>query len=54
MKRYWALRTDQSRREFMWRELREGRLRQGLGIGPVASATLLLGVPPEGRAMPSW
>ena len=31
MTRYWALRTDQSRREFMWRELRDGRLRQGWG-----------------------
>jgi len=31
MTRYWALRSDQSRREFMWRELREGRLRQGWG-----------------------
>jgi hypothetical protein len=31
MTRYWALRTDQSRREFMWCELREGRLRQGWG-----------------------
>jgi hypothetical protein len=31
MTRYWALRTDQSRREFMWRELSDGRLRQGWG-----------------------
>ncbi len=31
MTRHWALRMDQSNREFMWRELREGCLRQGWG-----------------------
>lgn len=31
MTRYWALRTDQARRDFIWRELQAGRLRQGWG-----------------------
>jgi hypothetical protein len=31
MTRYWAIRTDQSRRPFFWRELQAGRLRQGWG-----------------------
>ena len=31
MTRYWAMRTDQSRRAFIWSELLEGRLRQGWG-----------------------
>jgi hypothetical protein len=31
MPHYWALRTDQARRDFIWRELRAGRLRQGWG-----------------------
>jgi hypothetical protein len=31
MTRYWAMRTDQSRRPFFWRELKAGRLRQGWG-----------------------
>jgi hypothetical protein len=31
MSRYWALRTDQSRRPFFWSELQAGRLRQGWG-----------------------
>jgi hypothetical protein len=34
MTRYWALRTDQARRGFFWRELQEGRLRQGWGYRP--------------------
>ncbi len=34
MTRYWALRTDQSRRPFFWRELQAGRLRQGWGYRP--------------------
>jgi hypothetical protein len=32
--RYWALRTDQSRRAWIWSELKAGRLRQGWGISP--------------------
>jgi len=32
--RCWAMRTDQSRRAFIWRELGAGRMRQGWGIGP--------------------
>ena len=31
---YWALRTDQARRAFFWRELKDGRLRQGWGYRP--------------------
>lgn len=31
MTRYWALRTDQSRRSWIWSELQAGRLRQGWG-----------------------
>ena len=31
MRHYWALRTDQARREFIWAELQAGRLRQGWG-----------------------
>jgi hypothetical protein len=31
MTRYWAIRTDQARRPFFWRELQAGRLRQGWG-----------------------
>jgi hypothetical protein len=34
MRRYWALRTDQARRDFIWRELQAGRLRQGWGYRP--------------------
>lgn len=34
MTRYWALRTDQQRRAFFWRELQAGRLRQGWGTTP--------------------
>lgn len=34
MTRYWALRTDQSRRPFFWSELQAGRLRQGWGYQP--------------------
>ena len=32
--RYWAMRTDQARRAFIWRELQAGRMRQGWGIRP--------------------
>jgi hypothetical protein len=31
MTRYWAMRTDQARRAFIWAELLDGRLRQGWG-----------------------
>ena len=31
MTRYWAIRTDQARRAFIWAELASGRLRQGWG-----------------------
>lgn len=31
MRHCWALRADQARRDFIWRELRAGRLRQGWG-----------------------
>jgi hypothetical protein len=31
MTRYWAIRTDQARRAFIWAELLDGRLRQGWG-----------------------
>lgn len=31
MSHYWAIRTDQARRDFIWSELRAGRLRQGWG-----------------------
>lgn len=34
MTRYWALRTDQSRRSWIWSELKAGRLRQGWGTSP--------------------
>ena len=34
-RRYWAVRTDQARREFIWRELQAGRLRQGWGVRPI-------------------
>src|SRR3954453_23774824 len=34
MPRYWAIRTDQSRRPFFWSELHAGRLRQGWGYRP--------------------
>jgi len=34
MTRYWALRTDQARRSFIWSELQAGRLRQGWGYRP--------------------
>jgi hypothetical protein len=29
MTRYWAIRTNQARRPFFWRELQAGRVRQG-------------------------
>ena len=34
MTRYWAIRTDQARRDFILRELQAGRLRQGWGLEP--------------------
>ena len=34
MTRYWAIRTDQARRSFIWSELQAGRLRQGWGYRP--------------------
>jgi hypothetical protein len=41
MTRYWALRTDQARRSFIWSELRAGRLRQGWGYAPELDLELL-------------
>jgi len=41
MTRYWALRTDQERRSFIWSELRAGRLRQGWGYAPELDLELL-------------
>ncbi len=32
--RFWAVRTDQSRRGWIWSEIKAGRLRQGWGISP--------------------
>ncbi len=34
MTRYWAIRTDQTVRSWIWSELRAGRLRQGWGMTP--------------------
>ena len=31
MTRYWAMRTDQARRAYIWAELLDGRLRRGWG-----------------------
>lgn len=41
MTRYWALRTDQSRRSFIWSELQAGRLRQGWGYRPDLNLEIL-------------
>lgn len=44
MTRYWAIRTDQSRRAFIWSEVQAGRLRQGWGYRPDMDLETLAGI----------
>lgn len=48
MTRYWALRTDQSRRPWIWSELQAGRLRQGWGTTPDLDLENLAGIVERG------
>ena len=52
--RYWAMRTDQARRAFFWRELQESRLRQGWGYRPELNLENLARVRRAEGRLPTW
>jgi hypothetical protein len=52
--RYWAMRTDQARREFIWRELQAGRMRQGWGLVPDDNLERLQRLRREGVPLNDW
>lgn len=54
MTRYWALRTDQQRREFFWGELLAGRLRQGWGYRPDLDLEHLADLRRRGVRLPTY
>lgn len=54
MTRYWALRTDQSRRAFFWKELQAGRLRQGWGYRPDLDLKHLADLRRRGVRLPKY
>lgn len=54
MTRYWAMRTDQARREFFWRELQEGRLPQGWGYRPELDLENLARLRQRGVKLPKY
>ena len=54
MTRYWALRTDQQRREFFWGELQAGRLRQGWGYRPDLDLEHLADLRRRGVHLPTY
>lgn len=54
MPRYWALRTDQARRDFIWRELQAGRLRQGWGYSPDLDLEHLAALKRRGVRLPKY
>jgi hypothetical protein len=54
MVRYWALRTDQARRDFIWGELQAGRLRQGWGYLPDLDLEHLAELKRRGVRLPKY
>lgn len=54
MTRYWAIRTDQDRRGFIWNELRDGRLRQGWGYRPEQDLEHLAELKRRGVRLPDY
>ncbi len=54
MTRYWAIRTDQQRREFLWGELLAGRLRQGWGYRPELDLAHLADLRERGDRLPKY
>lgn len=54
MTRYWAIRTDQARRPFFWRELQAGRLRQGWGYRPELDLENLAELRREGKKLAKY
>ncbi len=54
MPHYWAIRTDQARRDFIWRELRTGRLRQGWGYRPDLDLEHLAALRRKGATLPKY
>ncbi len=54
MMRYWALRTDQNRRSWIWSELKAGRLRQGWGYRPELDLELLADVKRRAGRLPKY
>jgi len=54
MTRYWAIRTDQARRPFFWRELKAGRLRQGWGYRPELDLENLARLRKRGVKLPKY
>jgi hypothetical protein len=51
---YWAMRTDQSRRSFIWAELQAGRLRQGWGVEPADDLENLQRLRRAGATFSAW
>jgi predicted Mrr-cat superfamily restriction endonuclease len=51
---YWAMRTDQSRRSFIWAELQAGRLRQGWGLEPEDDLEILQRLRRSGATFSAW
>lgn len=54
VRHYWALRTDQARRDFIWRELRAGRLRQGWGYRDDLNLEHLAALRAKGVRLPKY
>lgn len=54
MTRFWALRTDQQRHEFIWGELQAGRLRQGPGYRPDLDLEHLADLRRRGVRLPTY
>jgi hypothetical protein len=52
--RYWAMRSDQSRREDLWAELRAGRLRQGWGWDREMDLRLIADLKARGDPLSDW
>jgi hypothetical protein len=52
--RYWAMRTDQARRDWIWSELRAGRLRQGWGYRPDLDLEQLAALRRQGVKLPKY
>jgi hypothetical protein len=52
--RYWAMRTDQARRDFIWQEVQAGRLRQGWGMDPADDLERIQGFRRAGVRFTDW